>query len=497
MLRTVIAAAVLAGALHGQAAAQTGTTALPLPVQQALREGGLPDEALGAVVLRGNTVLVSHGAERSMNPASTLKLLTTFVGLDQLGPAFRGRTELRSTAQVADGVLQGDLYLRGGADADFNEDALVHMLERLRAQGIRTIAGDLVLDRQLFRPARLDVGRAPFDDAPQSYYNVIPDALLLNMNMLRIDVRATETQLQLAMLPELDGVAIASDMTLADASCAQWDAGWREPTVERRDGKLTVVLHGTFPKNCTATRHASVLDRDDYAGALFRATWKRLGGTLGGAVRVAAPDQATPATALVLVEHVSRALPETIRDTNKTSDNTLARLLFLSLGSLDFDAVAGSRPALFDDGAGAGATTAMRAEQRVRSWMRRNGIADEGLVIENGAGLSRNERLRPAQLAALLRVAQRSPWLPELQASMPIVAVDGTMRRRLLDSPAAARARIKTGTLNGVVAVAGYVPDASGEPCIVVALVNHELAGNGNGRKVVDALIDWVARSAP
>jgi D-alanyl-D-alanine carboxypeptidase/D-alanyl-D-alanine-endopeptidase (penicillin-binding protein 4) len=131
----------------------------------------------------------------------------------------------------------------------------------------------------------------------------------------------------------------------------------------------------------------------------------------------------------------------------------------------------------------------------IRAWMQRHGIDDTGLVLENGSGLSRTERVRPAQMAGLLQAAQKSLWMPEFLTSLPIAAVDGTMKRRLKDSPAAARARVKTGTLKNVVAIAGYVPDANGELCVVVAMINHDLTGNGNGRKAIDALIDWVAQS--
>ena len=130
----------------------------------------------------------------------------------------------------------------------------------------------------------------------------------------------------------------------------------------------------------------------------------------------------------------------------------------------------------------------------MRAWLRANGISDAGLVIENGSGLSRLERISPIQLAGVLRIAQKSNWLPELQSSLPIAGVDGTLRKRLKDSPAAQRARLKTGTLNGVVGLAGYVPDAAGRQHVVVVMVNDQRAGNGNGRAITDALVDWVAR---
>ncbi|MFM9437113.1 serine-type D-Ala-D-Ala carboxypeptidase/endopeptidase (penicillin-binding protein 4) [Janthinobacterium sp. CG_23.3] len=464
---------------------------LPEPVARLLRAANIPDEAVGAVVLRGNASVLAHGAERSMQPASTMKLVTTVVGLEQLGPIFRGRTELRTGAELVDGVLQGDLVLRGGADADFDADAFEHMLQKLRNQGIKKIRGDLLLDRQLFRPARADLATPQFDKTPEFRYNVVPDALLLNTNLLHIDLSATDKQLKLLMMPPLEGVSVSADMKLVDASCAKWEDGWRTPTYLRGDdGTLKVVLRGTFPRNCATSTSVSVLDRQDYADRLFRATWRRLGGSFGGAVR----EAATPLETRLLTDHVSRALPEVLRDINKNSDNTQARLLYLSLGSLETDAYFGSRP--LAAAPAPGEDTATRARQAVRAWFQRHNIDERDLVIENGSGLSRTERIRPSQLAALLQVAGHSAWAPEFLSSLPIVALDGTMRRRLRNSPAAARARIKTGGLDNVVAIAGYVPDANNEQCVVVAFINHELVGNGAGRAALDALIDWVASSA-
>ncbi|MGK5080141.1 D-alanyl-D-alanine carboxypeptidase/D-alanyl-D-alanine endopeptidase [Janthinobacterium sp. HLX7-2] len=491
MLRPVLMAALLASLGLSNAQAQ-----LPESVSLLLRSANIPEDAMGAVVLRGNTTVLSHGAERSMQPASTMKLVTTAVGLEQLGPIFRGRTELRTSADVINGVLKGDLILRGGADTDFNADVLARMLQTLRTQGIVKIKGDLILDRQLFQPARPDIGAQPFDESAEFRYNVIPDALLLNTNLIDINISATERQLDFQMQPALENVSITSDMKLVKGNCAKWEDGWRPPEYRRdASGKLQVVLHGTFPQNCSKATSINVLDRNDYADRLFRATWKRLGGTITGSVREAAatglPPTAEPVGTRMLADHVARALPDVLRDINKTSDNTLARTLFLSLGSLQSDGWLGSRPVAMS----VPEDTASRARQVVQEWFQRHNIETQGMLLENGSGLSRTERIAPAQLAGVLQAMQQSPWAPEFQSSLPIAALDGTMRKRLLGSPAAARARIKTGTLKNVVAIAGYVPDANNQLCVVVAMVNSDLVGNGNGRAAVDALIEWVARS--
>lgn len=476
------------------AAGAAGAAELPEPVARLLQAASIAPESAGIIVLRGDATLISHNPTLSMQPASTMKLITTMTALEQLGPVFRGRTELRSSAEVVNGVLKGDLILRGGADADFNEDALVHMLQALRSQGIRKIRGDIVVDRQLFQPARPDAGQPPFDEYPWAYYNVIPNAALLNTNLLRVELRASADSLSLAMLPELDKVSLRSDMKLSDAACGSWENGWRAPDLTRRGERIEVVLHGSFPKNCSKSTSINVLDSQDYLARLLLSSWRKLGGSLSGEVREAdaatAADDAAPVLRL-LAEHQSRTLPEILRDTNKQSDNTLARTIFLSLGSLEADAALGSKPLAPD---GSGASTPMRAETAIRGWLQQHNIDGNGLVLDNGSGLSRSERATPAQLAGVLQAGLNSLWMPEFLSSLPIAATDGTLRRRLKDSPAAQRARLKTGSLKGVIAVAGYVPDAANQRCIVVAILNDEHVANGAGRTVLDGLIDWVAR---
>ncbi|WP_413673218.1 D-alanyl-D-alanine carboxypeptidase/D-alanyl-D-alanine-endopeptidase [Massilia cellulosiltytica] len=472
------------------------TTPLPIPVTDALRAAAIPEDAVSALVLRGDKTVLSHLADHPLHPASTMKLVTTLVALEQLGPVFRGRTEMRTTGEVKGDVLHGDLVLRGGADVDLSTETLTTMLRALRYQGIRRIDGNLVIDRTLFNPARADVGVPPFDESPEAYYNAIPDALFVNRNMLQLDIRSTPrpdgkpaTRVRVAMQPELDGVTVDTDMKLIDADCATWENGWKLPeAVPRPGGGIKVVLHGTFPRNCVASESINVIDRQEYVARLVRRQWKTLGGTITGT----AVEGATPPGARLLAEHASRPLPEVIRDINKPSDNTLARLLFLSLGALEPDPVLGSHPQ--PNTSGTTLTTLARSEAVVRAWMRTHGIDDAGFVVENGSGLSRIESITPVQMAGLLQAGLRSNWAPELQASMPIAAVDGTMRRRLHDSPAASRARLKTGTLSNVVALAGYVPDADGRQCVLVAFVNSDRVGNGRGRAVLDALVDWVAR---
>ena len=475
-------------------------TALPPGIGTLLQMSNLPEDALGAVVLRlsdGKTV-ISHGADKALQPASTMKVLTAIVGLDRLGPAYRARTELRSAAQIEKGVLKGDLILRGLGSTDFLWEDFERMLLSLRHRGVTTIQGNLIVDRTFFQPDRLDLGVPPFDESPEFRYNVIPDALLLNMSLAQYDIETDSERVQIRLTPALDGVSVISNMTFADRPCEKWEDGWKIPTtVKAENGEIRVYLNGTFPKNCSQTLNINVVDRADYVDRLFRATWRRLGGSFTGEVieaKVAETPRYSDTSLKLLAEHRARPLAEVARNINKSSDNTYTRVVMLTLGALSSPATNATTTATVAD-ADKNLTSLQKGEAEIRAWMRAKGIDDNGLVLENGSGLSRLERIKPAQLASVLLAAYRSKWAPEFMSSLPIAGVDGSMRNRMKDSPAAENARIKTGSLRDVVSIAGYVTDANGNVNVVVAMINHPKAISAGGRRILDALLDWVAKS--
>jgi len=450
---------------------------IPAPVASRLAAAGLPENALGFVVIDAATgrEVLAHRPGAPMQPASTLKVLTAAVTLDRLGPAWTGRTELVTAAPVADGVLQGDLVLRGGADPDVGWADFRRMLVAARTQGIREVAGDFILDLGFFTPARLDEGVPPFDDTPEFRYNLIPDALMLGSYLFGLELASDGKAVSAAIETPLDGVRLDNGLTLSDRKCADWEDGWKLPALERRNGEIVVKLSGDFPRNCTASTRLNLLDRVEYADRLFRALWKELGGAFRGTTRVSfAPGGRT------IAQHRSRLLGEMVRDVNKRSDNPVTRMLYLTLGTSDL--------------LPPGGTTAERAERMVRDWLKEKGIDDAGLVLDNGSGLSRKERIRPATLAAVLREARASPWFPEYLSALPIAGVDGGVRKRLDKSPAARKSRLKTGTLRDTSALAGYVVDSGGTPLVFVAMINHPKATGSVARPILDELVDHVAR---
>ena len=454
---------------------------LPPAVAGALQCARLPDSALGVQVAALDTPVggpvLAHQAERSMQPGSTMKLVTSVVALDRLGPNHRGHTELLTAAPQQGEVLRGDLVLRGGADPELELPQLWQMFQELRWQGVREIDGDIVLDRRLFRPERPDLGLPPFDESPEFPYNVVPDALNLAGSLVGLELRAEATGVQARLLPPLPGVLIESRLTLNDRPCRDWDDDWTTPQAETGpDGRVTLVLKGAFPRACTQRVALQLFDRDQQAERQLRWLWQDLGGVWHGRVR----SGATPPEARRIARHDARPWGELMRPLNKRSDNVYARLLYLSLGLAD----AAANPEL---------TSQALADRVVRDWFMRQGISTDGLVMDNGSGLSRAERISPGQMVGVLRAGLTGPNAADLLMSLPTVGVDGTMRNRLKDSVAAGRARLKSGTLRNVTAVAGTVTDVRGRVWLVAAMLNDEAAGRA--RRVLDVLVDWVART--
>lgn len=457
--------------LAGCASTQVGD-----PAQAALAKAGLPADSLGFVLqpLDGSRPALTRRADDPMAPGSTMKLVTAIVALDRLGINHRGRTELLAGSVPVGGTLDGTLILRGGADPDLDLPALWWLLRQLRESGVRDIRGGLVVDRTLFNPTRFDIGLPPFDESPEFGYNVIPDALHLNGSLLDYELQSTATGVTARALPALPGLSVdASAMTLSSRPCKDWDEDWK-PALRRPAGDgWALTLQGAFPANCHQRAPLQLVDRQWLVTTAVRQFWRELGGTIGaGDVEAAAPPGA-----VVLATHRGRPLAEMLRGVMKSSDNALTRLVYLQLGA---------------QAAQPGEPTQAAAERTVRAWFAAHGLDDRGLVLDNGSGLSRRERISPAQLAGLLRVAHAGPQSPELLATLPVAGVDGTMSRRLKNSPAAGQARLKTGTLRDAVSLAGLVPDASGRLWIFVAVVNHPEA-SAKGRPVLDALVEWVA----
>jgi D-alanyl-D-alanine carboxypeptidase/D-alanyl-D-alanine-endopeptidase (penicillin-binding protein 4) len=462
----------------------TQAQAMPLPrsVQQELKNAGIP---LGAVAVEVREVgkhkpLIALNTHRAMNPASTMKLLTTYAALDTLGPAYTWKTEAWIDGELKDGALKGDLILKGYGDPKFTIEQFWLWLSELRARGLREIQGDLILDRSFYDLPSHDPSE--FDNDPVRAYNVGPDALLINFNTLRLRYIPNGNTLTVVTEPPLDGLLLDNRLAPKDnkVNCDNWDDLFQvQPLGD------SVVLQGDYALECgEREQNLSVMPHTRYVGALFAAIWKELGGSLKGKQR----EGTVSTNAALLSTHRSEPLSGIIRDINKYSNNVMARQLFLTLGTTIKTPDAQDAAKKGDNELGS-----MNIERSIlatRMWLLNQQLRFPELVLENGAGLSRKERITAAHMTQLLQHASNHPLSAELQASLPILGVDGSVKKRLKKSPAASHAHLKTGTLTGVKTIAGYIHSKSGKEWVMVFFINHPYAQRGQDAQ--DALIEWV-----
>jgi len=455
------------------AAAAWSAWAQPLPpeVDAALARARIPRDAISVLVAdvdgagAARAPRLAHRADVPVNPASVMKLVTTFAALDLLGPAFAWSTPVYVDGPVHNGTLQGNLYVRGQGDPKLVAERLWLLMRRVQGLGIQQIAGDIVLDRAAFEPPREAPGA--FDGEPLRPYNAGADALLLNYKsivMTFVPDRAAGVA-ALHVEPVLAGVQIPATVPLALVECGDWRGALKADFSDA----TRVRFFGGYPATC-GERHWPVAYADprSYAARAVAGQWAALGGRLGGQVR----DGRVPAGLAPVFELQSPALAEVVRDVNKYSNNVMAQQIFLTLS-------------LQQKGAG---TTEGSREVLRQWWTGRFGAADMPMM-DNGSGLSRESRITAAALGRLLQAAWASPVMPELMASLPVAGVDGTLRRSRGRTGAA---HLKTGSLRDVMAVAGYVLGANGRRHVLVAVVNHPNAGGA--RPALDALAEWAGR---
>jgi D-alanyl-D-alanine carboxypeptidase/D-alanyl-D-alanine-endopeptidase (penicillin-binding protein 4) len=462
-VKRALAAAFCVAAMHAPA------RDLPAPVAAALARAGVPAEAVSVVVepVEGGPAAVSHRADAPMNPASVLKIVTSYAALDLLGPAFTFHTDFLVRGELANGVLDGDLVIRGGGDPHLTYERVWQAAHQLRARGLREIRGDIVIDRSYFAPVVHDA--AKFDNEPRRAYNVGPDALLVNFQAVQFHFIPGANGVRVIAEPDLPNIEIVSQLKVTKAPCGWWRSDLRYDVVQ--NGLIaTVVFDGSIAQACGERAWPlAVFDGPRFTESVWRWVWSEAGGALRGRVRAGT----TPPEAVLFYRNESEPLAAQVRDMNKFSHNAMARQIFLAISA--------------EKSTGPGEAGA--SERIVRDWLKTKGIAAPGLAMENGSGLSRETRASAATIAAVLRSAWASPVGPELASSFPVLAVDGTLKSRSV-AGASGHAHLKGGTLNGVQAEAGYVLDARGRRWVLVMLMNH--ANANNAQPALDALAQWV-----
>ncbi len=461
------------------AASARASADLPPGVLKTLRQAQVPASALSVVIAplparskaSGETpVRLAHQADTSVNPASVMKLFTTYAGLSLLGPEHLWRTRVYADGPVRDGVLQGNLIVRGSGDPKLVVERLQDLLTQVQAAGVREVRGDIVLDRSVF-----DVRERsePFDDEPLRPYNVGPDGLLLNFKAVvyKFTPDPAKGHVQVQHEPPLAGLQVTPQLPLSSAPCSDW----RRQLQADFSQALQVRFAGSYPASCGEREWpVAYPEPHQYAPLVMQAMWRGVGGQLTGQVRYGA----RPAQARLLVEAPSLPLSEVIKDINKLSNNVMAQQLYLSLSS-ELGA-----PGRFE-----------ASRVRLSQWWRHEFPGQPEPVLDNGSGLSRTERSTAQALTALLQKAHACPHAPIFLDSLAVAGVDGTavrLKDRLPNSPVIGKAWLKTGSLRDVASVAGYVQGQSGQRYTLVAVLHHPQAHQA--RAALDQLLEWTAR---
>lgn len=425
--------------------------------------------SMAAIPLNGPGIDQYINADALMSPGSIMKLVTTYAALEILGPTHHWNTDFYTDGQLVGDTLDGNFYVKFGGDPKLTLERLWSTLRELRGMGITTINGDLVLDGTYFEIAG---GLPEFNDNgdnPYAPFLVEPSGVLTNLNLIHFQVRADERGTQAWSAPALEDVVIDNRVTAtAEAPCPARRGFTWEP-VFHADQRVTVRVTGELPQGCRTTAYLSLLPHEQYTASLIRSLFSEMGITLAGDNS----SGTTPDDARLMLRATSPDLVTMVRDINKWSSNVMARQLLLTIGAENREENE------HDD-----RVTGIRV---IYDWLENKGVNTAGMVIDNGAGLTRHGRITARQGAHILQHAWNSPFSADLMASMPLIAMDGTMARRLRNAGMDGLGRIKTGYLENVRSIAGYTRDESDTTWAVVGMVNTDPAWNG--QSVLDRIL--------
>jgi D-alanyl-D-alanine carboxypeptidase/D-alanyl-D-alanine-endopeptidase (penicillin-binding protein 4) len=458
--------------LSANVSAASDDAQLPPIVQAALNVRQVPPDSLSVFVqdVESGEILLRWNEDVVRNPASSIKLLTTLVALDVLGPAYSWKTDVYVLGELENGRLKGDLLLKGYGDPFLVTERVWQLLRRVRQLGIREIEGNLQIDDSYFYLPEADP--AEFDHQPLRAYNVTPNAMLMNFKVVRywFEPNFDANNVHVWLDPPLENVAINNRLALAAGSCRGYQRGI---TISANEAIDKMTFSGKFPSGCKQyAMDRTALSHNEFVYGLFISLWRESGGTFkGGWMNRVAPDDIKP-----MLSFPSLPLADVITYVNKHSNNVMARQLILTL----------SAEVLGQPGTEEG------GRQVVADWLADRGFDTNQLVLTNGAGLSRDTRISARDMGALLEFAWRQPYMPEFVSSMSLAGMDGTTRRRFDDASLDGSAHLKTGSLDDVTAIAGYLQARSGRRFAVVTMHNHKDIHRGPGQEVQESVLRWV-----
>lgn len=492
----------LAGGIR---AATTPSRTMPTVLQKAAKRWKVDTQDVSIAVIPVTDTLQSHNkegtvplhfawkADKSHSPASTAKVVTTLVAMEELSARQRWYTSFywkEGAKPDAKGIMKSPLYIRGGADTTLVIEDFLLILERLAQTGVKHIYGDIVVDRSLFSVPK--ESRNAFDGRGSRPYNLTPDAALINYRNLSLDLipRPEKNRVRVVALPKMAGVNIPRFLPLKKKGrCGDWKSAIGYKITESSNGRKTVRFHGALPLSC-GQKNFNVISfsANEYLERVFRAYWQKEGRSWKGKVI----DGTIPVQVDRIYTHVSPPIADIIRLTNKWSNNVMARHLFLSLGLPRYN----KRKKAFDTKLKKGVPVTEQPkglsleESRavLKDWLTQHKIDAQKIWIDNGSGLSRSTAVTARAMAQVLLAGANSPYATEFMSSLPVTGEDGTMYKRKI---ATSWGRIKTGFLVDVRSVAGYVRAKDGRLYAVYASVRGSKNMPG-GIAFLDNVLLWV-----
>ncbi|MDA1332522.1 MAG: D-alanyl-D-alanine carboxypeptidase/D-alanyl-D-alanine-endopeptidase [Proteobacteria bacterium] len=393
-------------------------------------------------IARGETVFAGN-QDAPLNPASVMKLVTTKAAIDLLGVGFRWKTEILIDGALQGKSLTGDLYFRGGGDPTLDLMRFKSLLKNIYDLGIHSINGNVYVDRSIFPTERHDPSL--FDNEPWRPYNAGPDALLINANVFDVRFIPNQETKTVDLISSPSNINIINELKLVDQPCTKWP---KKPVIMQGQ----IVFQGAYPASCgIKQRQYNFLAPSVYFENIFLTEWTALGGVINGQIL----DKTTPESAQELLSIQSEPLASALRLTNKWSSNVAARNIFLTLSLQPNTAsdIAASRSIIND-------------------WAIKRGFNTEGFFIDNGSGLSRSARVSASLISEILNAAWIDASMPEFVSSFSIPGVDGTLETRFTHSIVNARAHLKTGSLEDVRSIAGYLHLSNGRTLSIVIIMN-------------------------
>lgn len=444
----IVSAMAAAPALPAQPAPAPRPLAPSL--ESILKTPDLARSQVGMRVVEADTgrVLFDHNAELPLKPASNMKVMTSAAALSLLRPEYVFNTLFMASARPVNGVVAGDLYIKGYGSPGLSGEQWWLMAREMKARGVERVEGDLVGDDTYFDGQDRPEGWPSHTE--DAFYNAPLSALSADYNAITVVVRPG----RMGAAPDVVLTPFASFFKVSNHAVTSSSRSNLRVGRQFDGSQNVIVVDGTIAaSSAPSVSYRAVEQPTMYALAAFREAASKEGIVISGVNR----RGTVPQGAVRLYEHESRTLSDLIRTMNKLSNNYMAESFLKTLGA---------------ETAGPPGTVA-KGSAAVMSFLDGLGVETRNLVISDGSGLSHADRLTAASLTAVLLGMYRDFESSfEFITSLPIGGVDGTLDRRMVGGPAQRRIRAKTGHLNGVSSLSGYAFTHEGRALAFSILVN-------------------------